>query len=188
MMDNKQIPVEDTLENIESSMNSCAMALAHLSHSLKQGGFDKSIETYKKMADTILGQKMYIGPSASPAIHKNFASIMKSANEIYSVFQPYAEIMNRLRMAKEQEELYSLDASEKMSEEEEAKLLEVKESPVQKVMSFLRSEKKPVSFTRLRSKCGAGRKELKEIMLGLTESGQVIAKNSGGREIYSLSI
>ena len=177
-------PIKDSIENIEKSMASCAMALSHLEHSLKQAGFDQSIDTYKTMTDTILGQKLYLQDNSNDEIELHFSNIVESATEIHKIFKSYADILNKFCITKVQPELYSV--SKATTNKKNQALFTPPTTPDQKALAQLKKEKRPISASRLRSKLGLGRQDFNLLMKKLSDKGLINTEKSGGRQVYSL--
>ncbi len=82
--------------NVRASADQAAAILEHLGRSLEAAGFARSVETYRRMADTLVGQRLWWEGRGDQATEAAFARLSAEAGRIYGVLHPYAQLMAKM--------------------------------------------------------------------------------------------
>lgn len=168
MMEQSSRPVDPLLGNVRQTLATALKVLDHLEQSLRQAGFAEGRDAYRKMADTVLGQGLWLAAQEGEAPGE-LNLIAERARAIHSLLTPYTEAMLRLGA------LTSTQAP--------SKPIPAPEDPVVKILARAR---RPVSFTALRAELGSDRKQLLARLGELVQAGTIVRHSGGGRESYSL--
>ena len=191
----------EMVENVKQSTSSALQALQFFHRSLVQAQLPQSIQSYRVMCDTLVGQRIWMLDKNEPEVLKNFEELARVAQSINDILGPYVNHLDKLvELGADNKdtkvELLSDDGSveELTSNESESILHEVPvaqstqlDSNAGKIIDLLRKNKKKVSFTKIRSDLKLKRNDAKATLDKLVSAGEIIRKQVGGREMYELA-
>ena len=181
--------------NITRTVATAEAVLDHFERSLQQAGFADNAEAYRRLADTLLGQRLWVASSGEPS-GARFRAVGQHARAIQSMLEPYVEAFRRL----------SALASDDLGEPDDAGAAgdtggadESDESghgedptgggPVAReaadghVLAALAEVGRPMSLTALRAALDVPRPALLAAVERLAEAGEVTRRHTGGREL-----
>lgn len=166
-------PTSDSLQgNVRQTLATALKVLAHLEQSLCRAGFAEGREAYRKMADTVVGQCLWLN-SAGCEVPSELAQIAERARAVHALLNPYADAM--LRLGALCDALPGKPAAEPPPE------------PPDPVLDLLSQARRPLSLTALRAELGGDRKQLLARLEALEQSGRITRRNAGGRETFGLA-
>lgn len=168
MMEQPSHPADPLLGNVRQTLATALKVLDHLEQSLRQAGFAEGRDAYRKMADTVLGQSLWLAAKEGEA-PEELNLIADRARAIHALLTPYTEAMLRLG---------ALTGTQTASKP--------RPDPEDPIIKILARARRPVSFTALRAELGADRKQLLARLGELVQAGTIIRHSGGGRESYSL--
>lgn len=191
----------EMVENVKQSTSSALQALQFFHRSLVQAQLPQSIQSYRVMCDTLVGQRIWMLDKNEPEVLKNFEELARVAQSINDILGPYVNHLDKLvELGADNKdtkvELLSDDGNveELTSTESESVLHEVPvaqstqlDSNAGKIIDLLRKNKKKVSFTKIRSDLKLKRNDAKATLDKLVSAGEIIRKQVGGREMYELA-
>ena len=158
--------------NIRGTLATTLKVLDHLENSLVQGGFLQGQDSYRKMADTVIGQSLWLQANdLDAAAAPELAHIAERARSIHALLQPYVEVMVRLG---------AVAASAAPAEVEATS----PPPPADSILDILAANGRPMSITALRAATGCGKDVLAARLDALVKSGDISRRSSGGREMY----
>lgn len=88
-------PTERLSANIVSTVATAETVLVQFEQALVQSGFLAGAEPYTRLADTLLGQRIWVESSGVPA-DARFHAVGARAQTIYSMLLPYTEAFRRI--------------------------------------------------------------------------------------------
>jgi biotin operon repressor len=174
MKDRAGPPKAALVDNIRETFATTLKVLEHLEASLVQAGFETGQDAYRKMADTIIGQALWLtdhGMDLGEQMHR----LRARARAIHALLHPYTEAMVRLA---------AMGGPDRPAAAESA--AETPETPGEPVLTVLSRAAKPMSLTALRAELGCPRKALVSQLAQLERQGKVHRQLNGGREFYCL--
>lgn len=151
-------------ENLESSLNAVETALEHLNNALVRGGFEAGAANYRKMADIIVGQRIWATENGVSEFDPRFRRVAELAERINDQLSPYCFVMERL------------GALGPMTDEAAPK------SPLEaNIIGVLRQASSPMSTTAIRGAVGAATKAVKLALQALVQDGVIRQTGSSSR-------
>lgn len=168
-------PHHDTplLDNIRKTYATTLQVLEHLEQSLIQAGFAESGDAYRRMADTVVGQSIWLSAQGQE-IPETCIRLQERARNIHALLQPFSEAMLRITALPE------LENRQNSCPQEPAEITD-------DIIAALSSGAKSMSITALRSAVGLSKKELTSRLNRLEDSGRITRTVSGGRELIALT-
>lgn len=162
-------------QNVKATLATAVQVLEHFQQSLRKSGFVEGAESYGRMADTLIGQKMW---SASRALDTDaeFATIASLARSIHEMLAPYSHSMLRISglgpaAAVPAPTAAPVDAADALR---------------LRILNVLGATRRPVSLTALRTQCGCDRRALGAELAALEQAARVKRQEKSGRTLYSL--
>lgn len=154
--------------NIAGSVRTAEQVLAHLETSLRRAGFEEGLAAYRKMGETLVGQRLWSQRERNEEIEQLFAALSGRARSIYGLLEPYSELMRKIAsldaLAKPQPESAELDALGRT------------------ILDALAVGE--MSLTALRSRLSASRGEIETRLGQLENDGRVKSRVASGRRLY----
>lgn len=84
------------IDNVNQSTRSAIKALSYFHRSLVQAKLPQSIQSYRTMCDTLVGQRIWMLDKATPEVEANFDELAQVAESITQILQPYVENLQKL--------------------------------------------------------------------------------------------
>lgn len=215
MNDKPKQSEEAMIKNIAQSTDSALQALQFFHQSLVSAKLPQSINSYRVMCDTLVGQRIWMLDKNEPEIFKKFEELSHIAQSINDILGPYVKHLDKLSGVGETNENTEVEWIEDESNSTQKTSMLNSESQVNerlststaeqnntvsndnskpsqysdqdKVLAVLRKNKKRTSFTKIRSESGLKRATLQELLAKLTSQGLIVGKNVGGREMYEIN-
>jgi len=194
---------QEMVDNVKQSTSSALQALQFFHRSLVQAQLPQSIQSYRVMCDTLVGQRIWMLDKNEPDVHRNFEELARVAQSINDILGPYVNHLDKLielgadnkdtkvELISEDgdaEEISSSEVSTESTDTTQAILTKSSNgSNAGKILEFLKKNKKKVSFTKIRSDLKLKRNDAKLTLDKLVSTGDVIRKQVGGREMYELA-
>lgn len=154
--------------NIRTTYATTLQVLEHLEQSLVQAGFAESGEAYRQMADTVVGQSIWLSAQGQ-TVPDTFIRLQERAQSIHALLQPFSDAM--LRLAALQGQLAPESTVDETDE----------------VLAALAGNARAMSITSLRTAVQLSKKELVSRLDRLEAAGRIIRTTSGGRELIALA-
>lgn len=170
MSDTQPVP-SAVLENIVGSARTAEQVLAHMESSLRRAGFDQGLGAYRKMGETLVGQRLWSQAQQNDEINRLYAAVSARARSIYGLLEPYTDLMRQLAS------LEALGKSESTSKQIDPlgnKILEI----------LVAGE---TSVTAIRSRLSAARTDIEARLQELEALGRVVPRVASGRRLYRLA-
>lgn len=172
--------------NITRTVATAEAVLDHFERSLQQAGFADNAEAYRKLADTLLGQRLWVASSGEPS-GARFRAVGQHARAIQSMLEPYVEAFRRLS-ALASDDLADPDAGDRDGAGADPDSVDdparaVREAPDEHVLAALAQVGRPMSLTALRAALDVPRPALLAAVERLAEAGEVTRRHTGGREL-----
>jgi hypothetical protein len=176
--------------NITRTVATAEAVLDHFERSLQQAGFADNAEAYRKLADTLLGQRLWVASSGEPS-GARFRAVGQHARAIQSMLEPYVEAFRRLS-ALASDDLADPDAGDRdgagagpdsVDDPARAGGGPVREAADEHVLAALAHVGRPMSLTALRAALDVPRPALLAAVERLAEAGEVTRRHTGGREL-----
>lgn len=82
-------------DNVRQTLDTAIQVLGHFEGSLTQAGFAEGAAAYRKLADTLIGQRLW-STNRGIALDQRFAEVARRARSIHDVLAPYVNTMLRL--------------------------------------------------------------------------------------------
>ncbi len=194
---------KEMVENVKQSTASALQALQFFHRSLVQARLPQSIQSYRTMCDTLVGQRIWMLDKNEPEVLKNFEALSQIAQSINDILGPYVNHLDKLvelgadnkdtkiELVSDNGELEEIpleaEGSEVTASAAENVTQPASSSTASKILALLRKNKKKISFTKIRSDLKLKRNEAKTALDKLVGTGDVVRKQVGGREMYELS-
>lgn len=170
MSDTQPIP-SAVLDNIAGSARTAEQVLAHMESSLRRAGFDQGLGAYRKMGETLVGQRLWSQAQQSEEINRLYAAVSARARSIYGLLEPYTELMRQLASLEALGESTSANKQIDKLGEKILKILEAGET----------------SVTALRSRLSAARTDVEARLQELEALGRIVPRVASGRRLYRLA-
>ena len=171
--------------NITRTVATAEAVLDHFERSLQQAGFADNAEAYRKLADTLLGQRLWVASSGEPS-GARFRAVGQHARAIQSMLEPYVEAFRRLS-ALASDDLGDPDEAGPAGQSDEgppgAAGPDPREAADGHVLAALAEVGRPMSLTALRAALDVPRPVLLAAVERLAEAGEVTRRHTGGREL-----
>jgi hypothetical protein len=185
------------VDNVRKTLATTAQVLAHFEQSLLKSGFAEGSQAYRKMAEAVLGQRVW---SASHRVHfdEEFAEIARRARAIHDVLSPYADAMLRLSAVVQLQREVSSPVAARSSDDRAPTAVPpaappprghnevVAEALQDRVLACLSRARRPMSLTALCSGIGCNKSELLQELEALERGGRVQRRGTT-RASYSLT-
>lgn len=170
MNDTQPVP-NAVLENIAGSARTAEQVLAHMESSLRRAGFDQGLGAYRKMGETLVGQRLWSQAQQNEEINRLYAAVSARARSIYGLLEPYTELMRQLASLEALGESASANKQIDQLGEKILKVLATGET----------------SVTAMRSRLSAARTDIEARLQELEALGRVIPRVASGRRFYRLA-
>ena len=172
--------------NITRTVATAEAVLDHFERSLQQAGFADNAEAYRKLADTLLGQRLWVASSGEPS-GARFRAVGQHARAIQSMLEPYVEAFRRLS-ALASDDLGDPDEPGWVEESRAGSAVDgagpaAREAADEHVLAALAEAGRPMSLTALRAALDVPRPALLAAVERLAEAGEVTRRHTGGREL-----
>jgi biotin operon repressor len=162
--------------NVVQTAAKAATVLGHFKTTLQQNGMTGAIDAYRKMADTLINQRLWM-QSHEPELGKeHFRQIAAEAREIHEVLSAYAQLMAKLML---------LPQVVEMTAKGEPGTAPEAGNRADQLLMWLKQRSRPASATQIRAALRLSTAELNAHLRQLEESGRVVKETSAGRELYS---
>ena len=169
--------------NIVATVSTAETVLAHFEQSLLAAGFADGAQSYVRLADTLIGQRLWAETSGM-ASDARFAAVATHARAIHALLLPYVQAFERLTALAAPTLLSGAGASSPAipaSLEAMGAVLD-HDALAQRVLKALDDAKRPVSTTALRAALGVSKRELLAALDRLFEAGEIERHATSGRE------
>jgi hypothetical protein len=171
-------PSEQLAGNIMATVSTADAVLAHFEHALVQAGFADGAESYTRLADTLLGQRVWVEASGMAA-DARFRAVGARARSIHALLLPYVEAFHRLT---------ALAAPSLLGETDELEPDAATVDPAEaRVLETLDAATRPLSTTALRAAVGLPKADLAAALDRLAERGCIERRQASGRELIKRS-
>ena len=193
---------KEMVENVKQSTASALQALQFFHRSLVQARLPHSIQSYRTMCDTLVGQRIWMLDKNEPEVLRNFEELSQIAQSINDILGPYVNHLDKLVELGADNKDTKVELVSDNGEIEEVPLeteqtdvpvssassvsQTVGDSTSSKILALLRKNKKKISFTKIRSDLKLKRNDAKTALDKLVRTGDVVCKQVGGREMYEL--
>lgn len=164
-------PAEQLEGNIVATVATAESVLAHFERSLVDAGFAEGAQSYTRLAETLIGQRLWTETSGMAA-GARFEAVAAHARSIHAMLVPYVEAFHRLAALSAP---LSGDADGDASPEEGDLLGE-------RILETLDAAGRPLSATALRAALGVPKAELATALDRLAEGGEIERRRLSGRE------
>ena len=198
-------PAGDTLSgNILRTVATAEAVLDHFERSLVESGFAEGADSYRRLADTLLGQRLWVESSGQPA-DARFQAVGRHAQAIHALLAPYTQAFLRLsalaatdlgdvpESTPSASERHSVAVGAEAGAATGAKARTASGSPTaahdsdEVVLRVLRDAGRPMSATALRAASSLSRKDLLATLDRLASSDLVSRRHTGGRELIEVT-
>jgi hypothetical protein len=195
-------PAGETLSgNILRTVATAEAVLDHFERSLIESGFAEGADSYRRLADTLLGQRLWVESSGQPA-DARFHAVGRHAQAIHAMLAPYTQAFLRLSAlaapdlghaphstsAPAAEHGSVATGSETNSETRSATgTPDTVDDSDEVVLKVLRDAGRPMSATALRAASSLSRKDLLATLDRLAASDLVSRRHTGGRELIEVT-
>lgn len=189
----------EMIDNVKQSTSSALQALQFFHRSLVQARLPQSIQSYRTMCDTLVGQRIWMLDKESPEVLKNFEELSQIAQSINEILSPYVSHLDKLvelgasnqntqvELTSEEdiEKFYSqLEESQPISEQQAGSNEKSFDTTAEKILAILEKNRKKASFTKIRSELRLKRSEVKLVLDRMVSNGEILCKSIGGRDMY----
>ena len=166
------------LDNVRKTLATAQKVLEHFEQSLLRSGFAEGSAAYRKMAETLLGQRLWTA-ACGASLEVEFAAVAKRAKAIHALLVPYADTMLRLsavaglQPAPHQPELDKHTAT-------------TPDGSTDEVLDLLAKARRPMSMSALAAQARCDRRTLLDRIAVLEQQGRLKRGGSARRPLYSL--
>lgn len=191
-------PAGETLSgNILRTVATAEAVLDHFERSLIESGFAEGADAYRRLADTLIGQRLWVENSGQPA-DARFQAVGRHAQAIHAMLAPYAQAFLRLSALAAPARDAGRDFTSALgpatghasaavgSEADAAATAATAEGSEEVVLRALRDAGRPMSATALRAASSLPRKELLAALDRLAAADLVSRRRTGGRELIEV--
>ena len=160
-------------EHIVRSLAAVEEALSHFERSLTASGFEAGAASYRKMAEVVVGQWLWVDAQELTEYNERFRHIATLAARVHEQLLPYVTAMRQLA------------ALQELVPPPPPELPVDPDSPAGRVFLALRDAPRPLSITALRRQLGGTTRALRETVSALVEAGLVTERRAGSRILYA---
>ncbi len=169
---------EQLESNIVATVATAEAVLAHFEQSLVASGFAEGATSYARLADTLIGQRLWAETSGM-AHDARFAAVAAHARAIHSLLLPYVQAFQRLG---------ALGVANLLEEDPPASVDAPDVDPLDTtVLDAIERAGRPMSVTALRAAVGAPKHALVATLDRLASTGQIERRQVSGRELIRRS-
>ncbi|KQR16015.1 hypothetical protein [Cellulomonas sp. Leaf334] len=190
--------------NIVATVSTAEAVLVHFERSLVEAGFAEGAESYTRLADTLIGQRLWAEASGT-ADNAPFAAVGARARAIHALMLPYVEAFGRLAVLAAPSLIGDTESSGDLSPSADSERSTRRRAGVAApsapapssapaegsvaaaVLRALDASAGPMSSTSLRASLKLSRAELLAALQSLDSAGWVERRNVSGRELVSRS-
>jgi IclR helix-turn-helix domain len=158
-----------SVDNVRDTLGSVGEALEHFRQSLEAGGFEDGADTYARMSDIVVGQRLWARSEEVVELEEEFERVATIATRIHALLLPYVDTMARLGS------LASLDSVEGIDPG----------SAEGRVLAALARGGRALSVTAIKTAVGEPMSRVRAAMEELEERGLVTRMVRGGRPFYT---
>ena len=170
--------INDEIKNILTSAENAHSALCYLHQSLVKSRFIESLDTYRAMADTMLGQYHWCDTHGSEEHQGLFDKIGAEASELYACMAGYAEVFEKL----------SLLSKNDVAETESTAEINPEELMIpDKIILLVKQNKRGVTESKLRSALKLDRQSLNRFLDALESQGVIKRHFHGNRRTVEIA-
>lgn len=159
--------------NVRHTLETANTVLEHFEWGLMQGGFAEGAGAYRQLADTLLGQRLWM-ESAGAEVPPGFRALGERALAIHALLSPYLDAMCRLGA------LAALSADARSPAGHDDGKPAEEDQPV---LAALEAAGRALSHTALRASLGWQKAQLEAALERLEAGGRVRRWKSGGRAL-----
>lgn len=182
--------VEDLTGNIVRTVATAETVLAHFEDALRRSGFAEGAEQYRQLADTLLGQRLWVASSGAPS-GARFSAVGERAQSIHALLAPYVEAFRRLSALADVADIARLDDALDGAPDGVGPADGTASEPAPpetggaagRVLDALGRSGRPLSMSALRAELHVGRSELDAAVRWLVEEQLVEVRDAGGRSM-----
>lgn len=157
-------------ENLDQSLSAAREALGYLVASLERAGFGDNSPAYEKLAEVLVGQRLWAEQNDVDRFDADFRVIGELSVRLDQLIAPYA------RMAR------SLSALEQMAAQPPRFAPDTAEGEVVRAIGD-----RVASLTAISTACTLSTREVRRVLLGLVDVGAVLETRSGSRTRYAVA-
>jgi hypothetical protein len=169
--------------NIVATVSTAEAVLAHFEQSLLAAGFAEGAQSYVRLTDTLIGQRLWAETSGM-AGDARFTAVALHARAIHALLLPYTEAFERLAALAAPRLLGDADTSESPLAPPEAVGADFDHDPLTlRVLEALDAATRPRSTTALRAALGVTKSELLAALDRLFEAALIERHRTSGREL-----
>jgi hypothetical protein len=170
--------------NIVATVSTAEAVLAHFEQSLVAAGFGEGAQSYVRLADTLIGQRLWAETSGM-ASDARFTAVANHARAIHALLLPYTEAFERLAVLAAPT-LLGDDVSLSVPDEPVGAAFE--HDPLTlRALEALDAATRPLSTTALRAELGVSKTELRAALDRLFEAALIERHGTSGRELIKRS-
>lgn len=167
-------PTERLSANIVSTVATAETVLVQFEQALVQSGFLAGAEPYTRLADTLLGQRIWVESSGVPA-DARFHAVGARAQTIYSMLLPYTEAFRRISA------LAAPSFGDERTLEQDGDTATADDPLEAGILAALDAAGRPLSSTALRAALDIPKAQLMEAVDRLVASGRAERHTTSGR-------
>lgn len=157
-------------ENLDQSLGAAREALGYLVASLERAGFGDNSPAYEKMAEVLVGQRLWAEENDVDRFDADFRAVGELSLRLDRLIAPYA------RMAR------TLSALEQMAAQPPRVASNTPEGEVVQAIGD-----RPASLTAISAKCALSTREVRRVLRELVATGAVVEARSGSRTRYAVA-
>jgi hypothetical protein len=173
-------------EHFHTSLESVQQALVHLRDGLVTSGFADAVDTYGRMAEVVVAQRVLATIEADSRFNSLFETIATTAAEVRDLLAPWIPLMEKLAgMNTSTEELrrafeVGQGPTDQLSDDADPAKQRLDEAE-QAILTWLRAHRGPQPNSRIRAGVSLTAEAVSEALDSLIAKGFVIARHSGHR-------
>ena len=169
--------------NIVATVSTAEAVLAHFEQSLVAAGFAEGAQSYVRLADTLIGQRLWAETSGM-ASDARFTAVAIHARAIHAMLLPYTEAFERLAALAAPTLLGDAGTSASLSAPDEPVGAAFDHDPLtRRALEALDAATRPLSTTALRAALGVSKTELLAALDQLFEAALIERHRTAGREL-----
>lgn len=195
-------PARQLEGNIVATVSTAEAVLRHFERSLIDAGFAEGAESYTRLADTLIGQRLW-AESSGTASNAPFGAVAARARAIHALLLPYVDAFGRLAVLSSPSLLAADDRAGTASPagtpagpatpatppssaaSEDEGITPDGDAVAAAVLAAVDAAGRPLSLTALRATLDVPRPELIAAVDRLVLAGRVERRNASGRELLS---
>lgn len=162
--------------NVLRTAQTVITVLKSFHESLRRGGFEQGLASYRQMADTVANQRLWAVNQQEPAADDAFAQIAQEAGRIGGLLRDYVSVMDKLA---------GLDAMAASVAPTVAAAADMPE-PDRAIVAWLAGQPTGASVTKIRSGMRLPTMEITQALARLEDRSVIRKAGSTGRFVYTL--